>query len=152
MNQIAPVLAQICLMHPFVLSGIYTGNLRDSPNLFLKNSAYRSLQVFIAAKPLGATVLWTAKGAGKTYTLARVGHAANHRFVYIDWKDITGKDAKTMFYNQLEMNTHTNDKPFGTYLPDDQGIFTTFVFDHFDYAMIDPNKIFAQQPLSSVAH
>ena len=118
----------------------YTGNLKDSPHLFLKNSAYKSLQVFFSEKPLGATVFWTAKGAGKTYTLARVGHASNHRFVYIDWKDITGRDAKTMFYNQLKMNAKKEDKPFGTYLPDDQGIFTTFVFDHFDYAMIDPDK------------
>ena len=48
----------------------YNRNLRDYPHLFLKNSAYRSLQVFFAEKPPGAMVFWTAKGAGKTYTLA----------------------------------------------------------------------------------
>ena len=113
----------------------HMGNLRENTDLFLKNSAHSSLQTFIADKPRGATVFWTITGAGKTYTLSHTIHEANHRFVYIDWNTIAKETAKEMFYSQIGLDPVAEKAPFGTYLPTDHGIFTTFVFDHYDCAM-----------------
>ena len=114
------------------------GNLRENTNLFLQNSACTCLRAFIADKPPGATVFWAIENAGKTYTLAHMEHDAHHRFVHIDWAMLTGSNAKKMFYGQMGLDPAVETKPFGTYLPKDHGVFTTFVFDHFDLAMSKP--------------
>lgn len=114
------------------------GCLTENKDLFLKqHSAHSSLQAFMATKPPGATVFWALEGTGKTYTLSRMEHAAHHhRVIYIDWDRITsGHSAKEALYRQIGLDAAVETGPLSAYLPRDEGVFTTFVFDHFDRAM-----------------
>ena len=110
------------------------GVLKEDGTLFLKNSAYYSLQAFFNEKPSGATVFWTPERAGKTYTLAQMGmkSTADRRFVYIDFAQLaTGDDAKKVFYRQMGLDPDDDTKSLSQYLPK-KGVFVTFIFDHFD--------------------
>ena len=110
----------------------HMGMLRDSPGLFLKNSAYYSLQSFFSEKPCGATVFWAPEWAGKTYTLAQMGvkSTVDYRIVYVDFA--AADDAKKVFYRQMGLDLDADTKPVSQYLP--SGVFVTFIFDHFDKA------------------
>jgi hypothetical protein len=110
----------------------YKGMLRDSPGLFLKNSAFHSLQSFFNEKPCGATVFWAPEWAGKTYTLAQMGvkSTVEYRIVYVDFA--AADDAKKLFYLQMGLDVDDDIKPISQYLP--SGVFVTFIFDHFDRA------------------
>ena len=89
------------------------GVLKEDGTLFLKNSAYYSLQAFFNEKPSGATVFWTPERAGKTYTLAQMGmkSTTDRRFVYIDFAQLaTGDDAKKVFYRQMGLDPDDDTK------------------------------------------
>ena len=54
------------------------GVLKEDGTLFLKNSAYYSLQAFFNEKPSGATVFWTPERAGKTLSSTQEFLSSNH--------------------------------------------------------------------------
>ena len=114
------------------------GILREDRELLLtNNSTYCNLQAFFSEKPLGATVFWAPESTGKTYTLSRMDtkNTVDRHFVYIDYGTTRGgDDAKKIFYRQIGLDIETDMKPLGHYLPADA--FITFIFDHFDNAMM----------------
>lgn len=105
------------------------GLLRDNAALFLKNSAYYSLQAFFSEKPRGVTVFWAPERAGKTYTLAQMKGTVDHRIVYIDFA--AADDAEKLFCRRMGLEADDINE-LSKYLP--SGVFVTFVFDHFDRA------------------
>ena len=119
------------------------GILREDSELFLtKNSAICNLQAFFSERPRGVTVFWTPESTGKTYTLSRMDtkNTADRRFVYINYgTTIGGDDAKKILYRQIGLDAETDIGPLGHYLPKD--VFFTFIFDHFDKAMIVPSDM-----------
>jgi hypothetical protein len=114
------------------------GILRENAELFLKNSAFYSLQEIFSEMPRGATVFWAPETAGKTYILEQMDmrNKSNRRFVYIDFATTDG-DVKRAFYRQLGLNADEDFKPLSHYLSKD--VFITFIFDHFDKQM--PNTM-----------
>ena len=108
------------------------GMLKENTGLFLKNSAYHSLQSFFSEMPRGAAVFWAPATSGKTYTIAHMdtSNKEDRRFVYVNF---SGGDAKTIFYAQMGLNANVDTKPLSHYLP--KGVFFTFIFDHFDNVM-----------------
>ena len=107
------------------------GVLEEDKELFLKNSAYYSLQAFFSEKSRGATVFWTPEKAGKTYTLSAMEtkNRVDRRFVYIDFRGVE-RDAKKAFYAHIGLDVDKDIKPLSQYLP--KHVFFTFIFDHFD--------------------
>ena len=112
-----------------------SGLLREDRQLFLKNSAYHSLETFFQEKPRGATVFWMPERAGKTYTLSRMqtANAVDRRFVYVDFSNISSHDPKQAFYAQLGLDAGADHRPLSHYLP--SHTFITFILDHFDVPM-----------------
>ena len=111
---------------------VHKGCLLENTEIFLKNSGYHGLEDFFKEKPRGATVFWTPERMGKSYTLTKMGlkNTREHRFMYFDFSSVDG-DAKKVFYHQLGLDSECDIKPLSTYLPSN-GIFFTFIFDHFD--------------------
>ena len=111
---------------------VHKGCLLENTEIFLKNSGYHGLEDFFKEKPRGATVFWTPERMGKSYTLTKMGlkNTREHRFMYFDFSSVDG-DAKKVFYHQLGLDSECDIKPLSTYLPSN-GIFSTFIFDHFD--------------------
>ena len=107
------------------------GVLKEDAELFLKNSAYYSLQAFFSENTRGVTVFWTPEKAGKTYILSAMEtkNKAERRFVYVDFKEVD-KDAKKVFYAQIGLDSEKDTKPLSQYLH--KNVFFTFIFDHFD--------------------
>jgi len=89
----------------------------------------------MSQQPLGATVFWAAEGAGKSYCLSKVEKSKHVRLIYIDWRGFAGDDPLKRFYKALGMDSEEDLASLSTYLPNDSAIFTTIVFDHFDFPM-----------------
>ena len=113
------------------------GLLIEDAELFLKNSAYYSLQAFFSENPRGVTVFWAPEKAGKTYMLSgmETKNKADRRFVYVDFEGMD-TDAKKVFYAQLGLDSEKDNKPLSHYLHKD--VFFTFIFDHFDKSAHSP--------------
>jgi len=105
---------------------------------FIESPASRSLGSFMVRRPLGATLFWAVSGAGKTHALANVAarqRGDQHRFVHVDWRGFFGDNPLRTFYRTIGMDPEEDIGPLSAYIPNDRGIFTTIVFDHFDDAI-----------------